>query len=492
PYSARDKAKSPVELRDKPAHSDSQALISEAPFEILAKIFLEFRDIALKESSPSLQTFMAVSQVCGHWRDVAHHIRELWAHMSLNFHGKRPYRRHRMLLEQWAARSHPRPLTIAVRSCYPRPENPVLGFILANASRISELSLNIPAAHLRRFLEAPVGSFPVLEKLTLDIIAESEAEYCPSWGISRHECFRDPAAVLGEPDSGPVWGTLAAITSLDNTPRLHSISIQTSGFQPLDARMLPLAWSNLISIDLEHVGLSVDDTAYLLPQCTQARLLRFATTAQIWEPASMPPIARVCLPELTELKWWGLDVDDFSIFDRLILPRLARLEFREVCAKTVYGLYSHSNFSLNKLKLVLVRFMDADRFFAFLRAMPNLTSLHLHLCIPITNKFLSFLTYDPDTNPVLPSLEYIMLADWEQKFSESVMLRMVESRWGPTPFARGQIRTNLMLPNLRVTNTPFFREAAPSPPSELHLSVRTRIAELVVEGLKFEYENKIL
>ncbi|KAJ6459216.1 hypothetical protein C8R45DRAFT_1081457 [Mycena sanguinolenta] len=326
-----DNAKSPVELRDNPGHSDSQALISEAPFEILAKIFLEFRDIALAE--------------------------------------------------------------------------------------------------------------------------------------------------------GPVWGTLAAITSLDNTPRLHSISIQTSGFQPLDARMLPLAWTNLISIDLEHVGLSVDGTAYLLPQCTQARLLRFTTkTEASWE--SMPPIARVCIPELTELKWWGLDVDDFSIFDRLILPRWAPSSFA--------SLYSHSNFSLTKLTLVLIRFMDAERFFAFLRAMPNLTSLYLHLCIPITSKFLSFLTYDPDKNPVLPSLEYIMLADWEQKFSESDMLRMVESRWGPTPFARGQIRTNLMLPNVRVTNTLFFRKAARSPPSELHLSVRKRIAELVEEGLKFEYENKIL
>ncbi|KAJ6455020.1 hypothetical protein C8R45DRAFT_1188746 [Mycena sanguinolenta] len=486
-----DNAKFPVELRDNPGHSDSQALISEAPFEILAKIFLEFRDIALVESPPSLQAFMPVSQVCGHWRDVAHHIQELWVHMFLNFHGKRPYRRHRKLLEQWAARSHPRPLTIAVRSCYPRPENPVFDLILANASRISELSLNIPAAHLRRFLEAPVGSFPVLEKLTLDIIATSEAEYYPPWGMSRHEFFHHPATILGDSDREPVWGTLAAITSLDNTPRLHSISIQTSGFQPLDARMLPLAWTNLISIDLERVGLSVDDTAYLLPQCTRARLLRFTTkTEASWE--SMPPIARVCIPELTELKWWGLDVDDFSIFDRLILPRLARLEFREVCANTVYSLYSHSNFSLTKLKLVLVRFMDAERFFTFLREMPNLTSLDLHLCIPITNKFLSLLTYDPDKNPVLPSLEYIMLADWEQKFSESVMLRMVESRWGPTPFARGQIRTNLMLPNVRVTNTPFFWKAAPSPPSELHLSVRKRIAELWEEGLKFEYENEIL
>ncbi|KAJ6467354.1 hypothetical protein C8R45DRAFT_938699 [Mycena sanguinolenta] len=57
-----DNAKSPVELRDNPGHSDLQALISEAPFEILAKIFLEFRDLALEESPPSLRTFMTVSQ----------------------------------------------------------------------------------------------------------------------------------------------------------------------------------------------------------------------------------------------------------------------------------------------------------------------------------------------------------------------------------------------------------------------------------------------
>ncbi|KAF8134085.1 hypothetical protein K438DRAFT_1997911, partial [Mycena galopus ATCC 62051] len=172
-----DKDKSPVELRDNLSVVHSDLSLISTPFEILAQIFLEFRDIALEESPPSLQTLLAISQVFGHWRDVAHHTRALWVQMPLNFYAKWPYRRLRKLLKQWAARSDPRALTIDIRSCYPRPETPVINFILANASCISNLSLNIPAAHLRPLLKAPVGSFPVLEKLILDIIAKSETTY---------------------------------------------------------------------------------------------------------------------------------------------------------------------------------------------------------------------------------------------------------------------------------------------------------------------------
>ncbi|KAF8135286.1 hypothetical protein K438DRAFT_1882765 [Mycena galopus ATCC 62051] len=468
-----DEDKSPFELRDTVSIAHGGPL-SFVPFEILAKIFLQFRDIALEESPPSLQTLMTVSQVCGLWRDVAHRTRELWVHMPLNFHSRRHYRRLRKLLDQWAARSHPRPLTVTVRSCYPRPENPVIDFIFTNASRICELSLDIPAAHFHRFLQAPAGSFPVLEKLTMDVIAESDATYDGSWGVSRHEYFRDAPICLGEPDEGPVWGALAAITALRNTPRLHSIKIATSCFGELDARMLPLAWTNLTHIDLQSVALSVEDTAYLLPQCTRARLLRFATQAKTL--SSMPPIARVCLPELTELTWCGFDVDDFSIFDPLILPRLASLKLRQIRQKTLYSLKSNATFSLRKLKLILVR-LDDERFFKFLSEMPSLTSLDLHISIAITDNFFRFLTYDSHANAVLPNLEYLRLAEWKQDFSETIMLRMLESRWGSTPFKEGEVRTNL-----------DHRGVKPAPTSE-HRGVQKRIMELVKEGLKFKYEN---
>ncbi|KAF8212906.1 hypothetical protein K438DRAFT_2010119 [Mycena galopus ATCC 62051] len=143
--------------------------------------------------------------------------------------------------------------------------------------------------------------------------------------------------------------------------------------------------------------------------------------------------------------------------------------FHEARQTTLYSLHSHANFSLNELTLVLVHIMDHDHFFA-LRAMPTLTSLYLHICIYITDELLSFLTYGPDTNTVLPTLEYIMLADSEREFSEPVMLRMVESRWG-------EIRTN------------FFGRAVPASTSKLQRSVPQRIKKLVGEGLKFEYEN---
>ncbi|KAF7341220.1 hypothetical protein MVEN_01857400 [Mycena venus] len=443
------------------------------PFEILSKIFIEFRDITLDESQPSLSALLLVSQVCGRWRDIAHCTRDLWVYMPFNFHAKRHYRRIHKLLELWTARSHPRALRITVRSCYPRPENPVIDFILANASRICELSLNLPAAHFHRFLQAPAGSFPLLEKLGMDVIPKSETIYDPSMGYSRFEYFREDIGYGGDPDNGVLWEAMTApITSLSKTPQLRSISVCTGGFRNLDSRMFPLAWGNLTNIDLTYVTLSMFDMAYLFPQFARVERLIFATHDEMGP--SMPSIPRVRLPQLVELNYFGFDVNDISIFDRLILPRLTTLELRDACQESVYALRTNAAFALREITLVFVH-LTIPRLSAFLREMPSLTSLELRMCLNTTDDFLLFLTYDSERDAVLPHLERLVLADYEQHFSESVMLGMLESRWGTTPFARGRIATK--------------RTAAHASTPAVHRKVRERITEMVEEGLKFEYVN---
>ncbi|KAJ7924720.1 hypothetical protein B0H13DRAFT_2315235 [Mycena leptocephala] len=355
------------------------------PFEILSKIFIQFRDITLDESQPSLSALLLVSQVCGRWRDIAHCTHDLWVYMPLNFHAKRHYRRIHKLLELWAARSHPRALQITVRSCYPRPENPVIDFILAKAPRIRELSLNLPPHTFT------------------DVIPKSETIYDPSMGCSRLDYFREDIRCGGDPDSGALWESMTApITSLAKTPQLRSVSVCTGGFRKLDSRMFPLAWGNLTNVDLAYVTLSMFDMAYLLPQFARIEHLIFATDDGMGP--SMPSIPRVRLPQLSEINYFGLNVDDVSIFDRLILPRLTTLELRDACQESIYALRTNAAFALRGITLVFVH-LTIPRLFAFLREMPSLTSLELRMCLNTTDDFLLFLTYKCQSNAVLPQLE---------------------------------------------------------------------------------------
>jgi hypothetical protein len=184
--------------------------------------------------------------------------------------------------------------------------------LFAHASRIRKLSLNLPASHFHRFLQAPAGTFPVLEKLSLIVIAKSNTIYESSYGVSRREWFCDDSGFGGESDGGVLWQNfLAPITCFEDLPRLRSIKIHTCGYTNLDSHMLPLTWGNLTNINLEFVALSVFDIAYLLPQFTHAEYLGFATDGSMG--FSMPAIPRVRLPQLAEINWVGLDMDGVYI-----------------------------------------------------------------------------------------------------------------------------------------------------------------------------------
>jgi hypothetical protein len=308
----------------------------------------------------------------------------------------------------------------------------------------------------------------VLEKLRINVIPKSEAVYDPSSGLSRYEYFCDEPEIGGDADVGVLLeGMTAPVTCLIDSPRLRSISIDSSGFTRLDPRMLPLAWGNLTNIDLEFVALSVFDVAYLFPQLNCVKRLTFATDDSMGP--SMPAIPRVRLAHLVDLKWTGFGTFDDSIFDCLILPRLASLCMREGCLDTIYSLCERGSFALLELKLTFFH-MTLPRLSSLLREMPSLVSLELYMSIGITDELLLFLTYDKREKPVLPTLENLVMANGEHQFTELVMLRMLESRWRTTPLASGRIAAR--------------RTAAHGADRK----VRARVTELVEEGLKFQYD----
>ncbi|KAJ6505728.1 hypothetical protein C8R47DRAFT_1102290 [Mycena vitilis] len=130
------------------------------PFEILAKIFIAFRDLVLESSAPSIGALLTFLHVCCRWRDISLYTGALWTQIVLTFHTKRHYARLHILVQQPEIRRRPYPISLTIRSCYPHEHNPVIDFISAHASRIRDLSLQLPAAHYHRFLCMKGRSFP--------------------------------------------------------------------------------------------------------------------------------------------------------------------------------------------------------------------------------------------------------------------------------------------------------------------------------------------
>ncbi|KAF7374710.1 hypothetical protein MSAN_00356200 [Mycena sanguinolenta] len=454
----------------------SDGSIPFLPFEILGKILVEFRDSALCDTSSLTSAVLGVSQVCRYWRNVAHGTGELWTHLRLNFHSKKHYHRLRKLVQQWVVRSHPRTLSFAIRSCYPHAQNPIIQVLLKDASRIRDLSLELPAAHFIPFLQATAGSFPSLENLNMSILSIWDSTYDPESGLSRYQFFEEydrehPHFENGIPDEEALWGTMAApMTSLQDAPRLRRIEMFCSYFCTLDPRMFPLNWANLTELDLEFVMLSVEDTAHILPQCTRLRHLKLETDST--PNAIMPPLPRARLPELTVFQWSGFDEDGTSVFEGLSLPGLTDLYLYDGSEGGLQCLYENSSFALRKLYLAESCVHTTFPFLStFLRSMPSLVSFTAPLSETITDEFLAFLTYDEQHNRILPNLENFDVCHQVQQFSASAVLSMLESRWGTTPLARVKISTRL--PEAR----------APTP-----ADVRSRLIELVEDGLKLVYD----
>ncbi|KAJ7156417.1 hypothetical protein C8R46DRAFT_1356064 [Mycena filopes] len=446
------------------------------PVEVVGEIFLAFHDLYPQESPHSMLALLKVSQISGRWRAIAHHTTALWTHIALEFHTRRQYHRLREQISRWVARSHPRPLTVTIRSCYPDPQNPIIDFVLAHASRIHSLCLTLPQHHFHPLLLSPGGVFILLDTLTLSTMAKVETVFDPAFGVSRSEFFSDAAyyGKGGEVD-GILWKSAGPQFSVfGNLPRLRNVTIDSDDINDLDIHMFPISWANLTHINLTLVTLGVHDTAYLLPLCVRAEVLCFSTSSD----DRAPSIPSFTLP-LVSLEWVGFNADALSVFEPLAVPHLTSLYLRDACEETLRSLQTRSSFALQRLSLCFV-YLTLPYLLSLLRGMPSLTILELYLCIDISDALLAFLAYT-ETAPVLPSLtKFVICAgDQQSTFDERAMLRMVASRWRATPFTQIRIATARPAPCPR-----------PTAADVAHSRVLARIAELRLEGLEFEYEVK--
>ncbi|KAJ7113325.1 hypothetical protein C8R43DRAFT_1113267 [Mycena crocata] len=349
------------------------------PFEILAEIFISVRELLLEGWKLSTTSLLRLTQVCRRWRNVAHSTGELWTSLSFEFHSKRRFRRFNNLLGAWVARSGTRALQIELCSCYPRDHNPAIDFILSHASRIRELSVKLPEPQLLPLLEAAPGSFPILEKISLTIIAEGKALYDPASGVSRDIWFQGVDFDL-DCDTGSLWPLVEQVSVLENTPRLRSFTID-AGIYDLGLDTLPLVWGNLTVFDLTSVSVNIADAVYILPMCTALVRLRFWTHG--FPLLNAPLVNPVTIPNLQTLEWTGDKEHCYIVFGALVVPRLTSLHFSEARdEKIIYLLRARAGFSLENLVLSSFH-LTFTAFSMFLRHMPSLTSLELNKSITI-------------------------------------------------------------------------------------------------------------
>ncbi|KAJ7171257.1 hypothetical protein C8R46DRAFT_1349300 [Mycena filopes] len=425
--------------------------LATLPFEVMGEIVLAFCDINAQESPHSMFALLKVSQISGRWRAIAHHITALWTHIALDFHTHRQYDHIREQVAHWVVRSHPRSLVVTIRSCYPGQHNPIIDFVLAHA-----------------------GAFPLLKTLTWTVMAKAETVYDPSLGVSRSDYFSHPGSYLRSGRHGILWETAGPnLTVFATLPRLQNITIHSNDNNDFDASRFTISWANLTHIDLGIIFLSVHDTAYLLPLCLNAEVLRFATSDDDVSTPT-PPSPSFTLP-LISLEWRGFDdVDAIPIFEPLTLPHLTSLTLRESCQEALHSLHDRSSFALQHLFLCVVD-LTLSYLFTVLRSMPSLTVLELHYCLNISDALLTFLAYTGD-DPIVASLTKLVMFDVVQCFDELELLRMVDSRWRATPLTQIDIVMSRLVP------------PASSDARVVHNGVLARIAELKAEGLKFRYE----
>jgi hypothetical protein len=459
------------------------------------KIHLMCRDLALDEfkSHPYIQALLRISQVCQRWREIAHYNGPLWTHIFLDFHTKKAYKRASKLAEvAWIARSGSYPLSVKIRSYFPNAPNPAIDFLLVHASRIRDLSLQLPAPQFYRFLRIKPGSFSALEKITLDAIPRCNWDVDPEMlGMTRAELFAEEIPYT-EPDPGILWGGLSTPASVfQNMPKLREVKIDAhcDGFDP---NILCLPWASLTDINISSVEMGVVDTAHLLKLIVKAHRLSFCTGLS--QGAIMPLLRAVRLP-IHRLTWYGYLIDDTSIFAPLILPNLVSLDMRDVSDKTLRMLREHAPFQLQELRLVFSK-LSFSGTAAFLRPMHAMTTLTLVASLALTDELMEFLTYDARV-PVLPALKSLDLSDRQKYFHEHTMLRMVESRWASdegVPRLQ-QVSITVSSPTCNPGNVfdscaviPAGLAIVPVAPPSVLRGVLDRIAEMNEEGLSFTFE----
>ncbi|KAK7065066.1 hypothetical protein R3P38DRAFT_3250522 [Favolaschia claudopus] len=428
------------------------APIRKLPNELLMEIFCR--------AVWCVQSALWLSQVCKHWRQLAHATPALWTQQPpLHLPKGRTHTPESIAtVKTYLERSRPFPISLRLH-CYSWDTEipPALAdVLLLGAPRWEHLDVWDCRPVLQALAKLPGGTLNTLRTVAL----------------REHGRIEAPVASV----------FLCA-------PLLREVTLWNA-----DVRLFPMPWAQLTHLEMQE-----NDFALCLNILLQSTSLVHATIRARGgdnEAANnAPPTSTSALITLPFLETLDLSLpsgDEInSCFARLALPKLRKLriyftdpdlDFKEWAPiSTLFTQFQLRSPSIEDFSLSVCRIYPPELYPILLHA-PRLTHLHLEMCYEAIDDFVlaQLERDDGNTSHLVPDLQELLLWEIGESFSEEQLLSTIRSRWwatdelqamaGPPPVARWE-RVDISR-----------REGAP----DLSDRFERRVGRLKAQGLNVE------
>ncbi|KAK7007930.1 hypothetical protein R3P38DRAFT_3026718 [Favolaschia claudopus] len=404
---------------------------------------------------------LRVSQVCKHWRQLAHRTPHLWTEQpSIRYDNRRGYSAEYIAATKvYLDRSAPLPISFHISSAAKPPKGtrfpPALVDVLFSAaSRWKTLTLSGPPEIHHALAQLPPNSLPLLEEVALfDSLVNAPAFLC--------------------------------------APCLRSITLHASG----NIATLLMPWAQLTNLRLTTVGFCTWLDTFL--QCTNlVHAVLYAEPADDDAQNNAPAASNnsiATLPFLESIDVSLLGDQVAPLFGRLALPRVHRIEISfinthdtaqwSLATSTIFSQFQLRSPNIADLSLTVCD-ISPDELHAILLHSPCLTDLLLECCPDaVDDAILERLQYVAENAVHLaPRLQTLCLYPIGDSFAEESLLSMIRSRWwttqelqalpAPPPVARWQ-RVDITCYDADEFSEFFYQQLSDLKAQGLDIDVRT-------------------
>ncbi|KAJ6585676.1 hypothetical protein B0H19DRAFT_1059876 [Mycena capillaripes] len=310
------------------------------PPELMAEIFL-FSSIPTVALPPKTdEPLLILTQICRTWRELALHVPELWASISVSFTEEHDnVERVTQISREWLSRAgntYPLSITAECTGAYATTacENPelVAAFMSMVVSRVHHLQhfeLAFPIAALLPLFELPRGAFLCLETMSLRPLLLLRDMAAPETGFtgwhwpSTAVAF-ESAPLVREVTFSPL--PLFKLAELENiTEDIMETALATPETiinHPFFAPTFALPWSQLSVISFSFTALTADVWCSVLAQCPKIVHLEVAIMPSPSVECDFTVEQHIHLDSLTYLSVSAFSGGGEALIDRLFTPRL--------------------------------------------------------------------------------------------------------------------------------------------------------------------------
>ncbi|KAJ6453101.1 hypothetical protein C8R45DRAFT_1193145 [Mycena sanguinolenta] len=414
------------------------------PPELLAQIFLFCsRPTEVVLPPKSNHPLLTLTRICRAWRELALHIPELWASISVTFTEEQSdVERIIDLSSQWLSRAgneYPLSITAECTEKYAATacENP--GFLapfvsmaISHAYHLQYLHLAFPMAALFPLFELPHGAFPYLETIWLQPLLRLEelAATEPAWW----HWPTTPTAFSSAPlvrEISYTPASLLKIAELENNfgddviARTLSPSDDVASWNTVFAPTFLLPWSQLRALNFPLTALTAQVWCTILAECTKLETFSAAIKPSLDSQRDSNSEPQINLSHLTILGVVAYCGGGEELIDRLVAPALTALiivgqPFPPGC---LTGFQMRSSFVLKTfMPFVLIPAEDLAVLFQHFLDITELNFLHMstdHLPTSFWERL--------GQADLLPKLEALTLRPTAAQ--ASVVVDMIASRW---------------------------------------------------------------